>query len=580
MKKTYSMKWKMIRILMACWMIPFAFLIGLLGVYVGTNHRGMTARNFQEQLEFHTKVCVERLNMAIALSREASYDGVLLDVKRQSNLESLEREKLYKEYLYSKYQKNDLISEAYFWEIGNEEQIYAVYNEGAGGSYQRIQRFQRDDQREASALAGELNTGVGFLQLRDCTYLIRNLVDNRFVEQCVLVLRLNNDYCFESIREFPMGQAAMLWIDEELVLGTEEASLKEWTPDEVKDADFYSWEKGRLYLANERNGNNFKISTRILLDRTVSQFPFYGYPYVLGVMIIGLLLLLYMMIRNFKEEVMKPVESLRTGTRLIEQGQLGYQVVDEATNEEFSYLTGAFNQMSAHLKEQFDKIYKEEIALREARIMALQSNINPHFMNNTLEIINWEARLSGNTKVSEMIGALSNMMDAAMDRRKRPEVTLKEEMGYVNSYLYITSQRLGKRLQVEIKIDEELLDYMVPRLVLQPVVENAIEHGVVPNGSGKIMLLGHRDENYLYLETINNGGLSKEDRKRVERLLNPSYVPTGESSVNLGIANVNQRLRILYGDPCGLKIEEYPKNSVIAKLTIPLQTREDNKNNQ
>ena len=96
--------------------------------------------------------------------------------------------------------------------------------------------------------------------------------------------------------------------------------------------------------------------------------------------------------------------------------------------------------MSKVLKNWFDHIYEEELALRDAqKIMALQSHLNPHFMNNTLEIINWEARLSGNEKVSQMIGALATIMNAGIDRKHEPQVTLSQEMSYVDAYLYIIS---------------------------------------------------------------------------------------------------------------------------------------------
>lgn len=167
-----------------------------------------------------------------------------------------------------------------------------------------------------------------------------------------------------------------------------------------------------------------------------------------------------------------------------------------------------------------------------------------------------------------MIEALSNMLDAAMDRRRRPLVRLAEEMGYVNSYLYITKERLGKRLTVEMDLPEELMDYLVPRLIFQPVVENAVEHGVVPNGSGTIRIRAYHDGQYLYLEAVNGGGLSAADKERVARLLDPKYNTGKEPAGNLGIANVNQRLRILYGEPCGLTITEDENHNVVAKLTM------------
>ena len=97
-------------------------------------------------------------------------------------------------------------------------------------------------------------------------------------------------------------------------------------------------------------------------------------------------------------------------------------------SKEFAYLGNSFNAMSDKLKNQFERIYKEELALRDAKIMALQSQINPHFLNNTLEIINWEARLADDVKVCQMLEALSTMLNAAMDRKHRPLIHLSEEM--------------------------------------------------------------------------------------------------------------------------------------------------------
>ena len=149
-----------------------------------------------------------------------------------------------------------------------------------------------------------------------------------------------------------------------------------------------------------------------------------------------------------------------------------------------------FVRNQGRLKYQFDHIYEEELALEDARIMALQSHINPHFMNNTLEIINWEARLAGNDKVSEMISSLGTLLDAALDRKKQPEVPLKEELTYVKAYLFIMKERFGKRLEVTLEIPEELYQEKVPRLILQPVIENAIAHGVQVQGTGKVRITG------------------------------------------------------------------------------------------
>ena len=176
-------------------------------------------------------------------------------------------------------------------------------------------------------------------------------------------------------------------------------------------------------------------------------------------------------------KVNRPIGTLMKGAARIEQGAFGTQVdMSAMSSSEFSALGDSFNAMSGQLQSQFEHIYREELALRDARIMALQSQINPHFLNNTLEIINWEARMAGDVKVCGMLEALSTILTAAMDRDKRATVHLSQELMYVDAYLYIIKERLGKRLTVHKQIDPDTLDCPVPRLVLQPILELSLIH--------------------------------------------------------------------------------------------------------
>lgn len=630
--RRHSMRWRMIGILLICWMIPFAFMIGILGVYLAGNHGDMTAENFCDQLAFNNRICVERLNGAVAASRQASYDGTLLTANeeyRAGRLSYVKAEHEYREYLTAQYQKNDALSSVILWFCGENPDAdtvdtgcdgskkisvdgvdtYSVYNERANGSFLQTRSFLENDYVAVEEQARKLGTGIRFLKRGRNLYLLRNLMDSHYQRRGTLVFCLNRAYCFDSLSEYPLADGLYAVVDSGMTgaqveigagateetdagaqaesgagAGQEQASgkkrmtgvlelqandrLLEWMRDRE---DGYEWLGERLCVCGSQQGDAYKLRTAMMLQKEVTKYPFYGYPYVLAAMVLSLIPMLQLMVHVFRTKVTDPVEVLSEGARHIEKGELGYQIEEPVGSLELTYLRDSFNQMSAHLKQQFDRIYQEEIALREARIMALQSQINPHFMNNTLEIINWEARLGGNERVSKMIGALSTMLDAALDRHSRPLVKLSEEMVYVNAYLYITKERLGKKLTVEQELPEELMDCLVPRLILQPVIENAIEHGVVPNRSGTVGLRCREDGQYLYLEVTNNGGLSEEDRARTDRLLAPDYVPGTESAGNLGIANVNQRLRILCGEPCGLTITEREPGLVVARLMMSLQ---------
>lgn len=191
--------------------------------------------------------------------------------------------------------------------------------------------------------------------------------------------------------------------------------------------------------------------------------------------------------------------------------------------------------MSSELKNQFDRIYLEQQALQEARIKALQSQINPHFLNNTLEIINWEARLADNEQVCSMIEALSTMLDAAVGRDGRSQAPLSEELKYVDAYLYITKERLGERLTVSREIEESMLGCQIPRLMLQPIIENAVEHDISRSGGGLCFEIEHERQ------------LSDSDWDSVRRSLDSGkpFDPERQHGGSVGIRNVNQRLRLI-----------------------------------
>lgn len=572
-EKRHSMRWKIMGVLLICWLLPFSFLIGVLGVYIGGNHGAQTAESVLEEIAFDGKICMERLNSLVLSNREATYDGTLLHLFSEYEKEKIQRADLLREsknYLTRKYQRNELISSVYLWFEEPKEGLQTmIYNESAGGTYAQGNSFWKEIYPVLQKESTELETKIGFKAEGDALYLYRNLVDSHYIPRAMLVFRLNTNACLESLLINPLFSDVQIEIGDRILKPADTEVLSNW----IGTTELpYQWKNDRLHVSYLHKEPFISIGTYVRMQPEISRYPFTGYPYLITGMVLLLIPMLFIVLFTFRHNVTEPVMLLHQGGDEIRKGNLGFQIEAEIENSEFSYLAESFNRMSLHLKQQFDKIYSEEVALREAKIMALQSNINPHFMNNTLEIINWEARLAGNERVSEMISALSVMLDAAMDRRKRPEVSLAEELGYVNSYLFITKERLGDRIRVEMHIPEELKSCLIPRLILQPILENAVEHGIVPSGRGSIEILAKREEAYLVLLVINDGVMTQEDREKIRVLLDRSYnYSSRESSVNLGIANVNQRLKTLYGESCGLTIEEQTGQKVVSKLVIPLQ---------
>ena len=160
-------------------------------------------------------------------------------------------------------------------------------------------------------------------------------------------------------------------------------------------------------------------------------------------------------------------------------------------------------------------------------------------------MINWEARMADDEKVSAMIEALSTMLDAALDREGSGMIPLRQEISYVDAYLYIIRERLGERFSAEKEIDPDMEEVIIPRLILQPIVENAVEHDITPNGGGSIRIRACRKDGLIVLETIHTGSFSEADREKIRRILDSSDSVSG---AQVGLQNVVQRLRLIYGE--------------------------------
>lgn len=219
------------------------------------------------------------------------------------------------------------------------------------------------------------------------------------------------------------------------------------------------------------------------------------------------------------------------------------------------------------MKNQFDRSYLEQQATQRAQIKALESQINPHFLNNTLEIINWEARLAENERVSAMIEALSTMLKAALDRDGRNKIPLTEELGYVDAYLYIIHERLGDKFKVYKEIDEGILRQLIPRLILQPLVENAVEHDISARHGGALTVRAYRREEKMVLEVEHDGSMTPEDRENIRRLLSDS----ADCESQVGLRNVSRRLRLLYAEEGSLTVEEIRPGTILARVSFPAE---------
>ena len=557
-KGNRSLRGQMTFIILLCWLLPMILAAVVLGGYLT---HGLDQQNKQaaEQFQLNLQMGADRVSSAVEASRLPSYDPEFRNGWSQYCRDH-EYTLLYRRCysLFSRlYQADSRFRYTVFCFAEDPEDMSLTVVNGSSGllSTRQVRERWQSDLPAVLELAAGLDTSVGFLEHGGQVYLVRNLMDPDYQPIGILALALDLPYYFEDLSLLPWASSVSVELGPDTVLLIKGDALPQPKENTLE------------FVVSTRD---FTLQGQVEIDYDVLLAGFSAYQYVLAAMAVSLLLLLWFTFRFFRRKISQPIDALMAGASQIQAGELGSQIDYQAGSREFEYLTDSFNRMSAQLQSQFTRLYQEELARKDAQIKALQSHINPHFLNNTLESINWQARMNGDAKVSRMIEALSTVLDAALDRKGRPEVRLAEEMTYVNAYLYIVKQRFGKRLSVDVHLPDELMDCRVPRLILQPVIENAVEHGVGPGGQGNIALRGFLREGFLILEVENDGGMTPRDEEYIARLLSPDYDTAGEPSGNIGIANVDLRLRILYGRPCGLSIFRGEGSAVVARLTIAL----------
>ena len=197
-----------------------------------------------------------------------------------------------------------------------------------------------------------------------------------------------------------------------------------------------------------------------------------------------------------------------------------------------------------------------EKQLAQAKLQALQMQLNPHFLFNTLHSIS--SLMHQDVEAADgMITRLSDLLRTALDSSDTQEVTLRQELEFLQRYLEIEQTRFGRRLTVKTDVAPDTLDARVPNLILQPLVENAIRHGIEPHAKpGRVELRSQREAGTLVLEVCDNGaGLRKDE-------------PAGE---RVGLSNTRARLRTLYGDAHGFELRDAPGGGLLVRLIIPFR---------
>ena len=278
------------------------------------------------------------------------------------------------------------------------------------------------------------------------------------------------------------------------------------------------------------------------------------------------LVVAFLISKRIASQTAKPIRELTEHMQEIELGKLGVEIDTQSDTEEIQCLTASFKEMVYKIEGLIEQVEDNQKKLRKSELKVLQSQINPHFLYNSLDTIIWLGEREECEKVVQMTAALARYFRLSLSKGKEV-ITIYEEVEHVKHYLQIQKIRYASKLAYTIEVSPDIFDEMIVKIVLQPLVENALYHGIKDlEEGGYIRVLGFREGNNIILEVYDNGkGMSREQIKNILKAPSSTSITKG----GVAIKNVHERIQVYFGQDYGLSYEsEYGKWTKV-RITIP-----------
>lgn len=270
--------------------------------------------------------------------------------------------------------------------------------------------------------------------------------------------------------------------------------------------------------------------------------------------------------------ISNPIRALNRTTASIAEGNFDVRV-ETGTTDEIAGLAASFNIMVVKIKQLLENSIKEQENLKKSELKALQAQINPHFLYNTLDTIVWMAEGNKSEQVIEIVRALSNFFRITLSKGK-DWITVRDEVEHIRNYLIIQKIRYRDIMDFSIEVEEDILEYKILKLTLQPLVENALYHGIKNKRTGgSIWIKGHKQEEgkLLFQVTDNGMGMTGERKAEVQMELDSETTELYSKESGFGLNNVQKRIKLYYGKEYGLSISSEYTVGTRVMLSLPME---------
>ncbi len=388
----------------------------------------------------------------------------------------------------------------------------------------------------------------------------------------VILLDIRHDIIQNSINSVTIGEKGFVFV-------TDEEDNIVYTP--VNDIVYRvnpKWTRAEEPMSVQIGGGSYQIRSELSpytgwrtvgvfsMDEVMSSVNTIVYI-LLACVIISLVLVIFASVQ-LSRSLTSPIFKLKRLMKQAESGNLNVRF-NGRYNDEIGELGQSFNTMIARINDLIQMVYVEQKNKRTAEMKSLQEQIKPHFLYNTLDTISWMARDYDAEDIVHLVDALTNMFRIGLSHGK-DIITVKEEITHVSNYLYIQKIRYKDKLNYEIHVEESLYAIEVPKLILQPLVENAIYHGIkAKRGSGTIFITGEpADENLLFTVRDNGAGMPQEKVDEINRLMSERGVLDEQKS--FGLFYIRERIQLCYGEGYGVHVESSLGKGTCVTITLPL----------
>ncbi len=439
--------------------------------------------------------------------------------------------------------RNNYPGYRYYWEMGNESTILRIDASQEVFSVYRV--------------LGSIGSGI----------------------KSLLLLNINIDYILELLSNVKISLNGYL-----MLIDTDGNIISKNVPSEFrlnqKGLDFLknnSGYRGTFNAYSVADQKLFVVFNTIRVNRWVAAaviplddiFVSLSYiKYMILTMVVVLLVISTLVAAFTANSIAKPLSFLSNQVKRFENGDMGVDFYVDDRNE-IGVLANGLASLRSNVISLLNRVKAEEEEKKQLELIALQKQIHPHFIYNTLSSIMYLVDMDKNKKASKMIKALSNFLMVGLSNGRKI-ISVKEELQHVSDYLFIQKMRYTKDFYFEINVDEDIADCQIIKLTLQPLVENSIYHGLRFKEAdlGYIRINGSRVGNQVVLEVFDNGiGIPKAKLEELEQLIRTRNAEEGADA--FGLRNANLRLMLHFGPEYGLEIESEANKYTLIRVKIP-----------